>query len=53
MLTIHTMTPFHHQYHRPQPANTMKKDQVSEKPATFQEILTQKMNEKNTIHIPR
>ena len=48
MLTIHTTTPFHHQYPRPQTVNTTKKDQTGEKPATFHEILAQKMNEKTT-----
>lgn len=48
MLTIHTMAPFHHQYQRPQAVNTPKKVQTADKPATFHEILTQKINEKNT-----
>lgn len=47
MLTIPTMAPFHHQYPRPQTVNTTKKNQTQDKPVTFHEILTQKMNEKN------
>ncbi|WP_170308099.1 hypothetical protein [Paenibacillus dakarensis] len=50
MLTIHTMTPFHHQYPKPQTVNTTKKDNSADKPASFHDILVQKMNEKN---IPR
>lgn len=46
MLTIHTMTPFHHQQPRPQAVHNNKKEQNAEKPASFQEILAKKMNEK-------
>ena len=46
MVTIHTMTPFHHHYPRPQAVQTSKKEQPSDKPVTFHEILTQKLNEK-------
>ena len=46
MLTIHTLTPFHHQYPRPQAVNTAKKEQTREKPLAFHEILAKKMKEK-------
>lgn len=48
MLTVHTITPFHHQYPRPQAVNTMKREQIGEKSVTFHEILKQKMKEKTT-----
>ncbi|GAB6928739.1 hypothetical protein JCM10914A_27220 [Paenibacillus sp. JCM 10914] len=45
MIKIHTMAPFHHQYQRPQPVVASPKNESNNKPATFQEILHQKMTE--------
>ncbi|CAM3408005.1 MULTISPECIES: hypothetical protein [Paenibacillus] len=49
MIKIHTMTPFHHQYQRPQPM-VAPKATTNAKTATFQEILNQKMREATKGH---
>ncbi|WP_199794868.1 hypothetical protein [Paenibacillus faecalis] len=48
MLTVHTVTPYHYQYPRPQPLNTMRKEPAEKKTVTFHEVLKEKMNEKIT-----
>ena len=45
MIKIHTMASFQYQYHRPVAAP--KKEETTDKALTFQEILNQKMKEKN------
>lgn len=47
MIKIHTMASFHYQYQRPQPVTAPKKEDSTDKPVTFQEILNQKIQEKN------
>ncbi|MBX4150892.1 hypothetical protein MKY82_04440 [Paenibacillus sp. FSL W7-1279] len=48
MIKIHTLASFQYQYQRPQPVAAPKKDETTDKALTFQEILNQKMKEKNT-----
>ncbi|SEM32509.1 hypothetical protein SAMN04488688_111160 [Paenibacillus sp. cl141a] len=47
MIKIHTMASFHYQYQPPHPVAAPKKEEATDKPLTFQEILNQKMKEKN------
>lgn len=47
MIKIHTMASFQYQYQRPQPVAAPKKEETTDKALTFQEILNQKMKEKN------
>ncbi|WP_181469917.1 hypothetical protein [Paenibacillus sp. MDMC362] len=48
MIKIHTLSSFQYQYQRPQPVAAPKKGGTMDKALTFQEILNQKMKEKNT-----
>jgi hypothetical protein len=47
MIKIHTMASLHYQYQRPQPVSAPKREEAKDKPLTFQEILNQKIKEKN------
>ncbi|MBO2945289.1 hypothetical protein JJQ72_15035 [Paenibacillus sp. F411] len=46
MLNIQSALPFHHQYPRPQTMSPNRKEQETDKPASFHDILTRTMNEK-------
>ncbi|GIP28066.1 hypothetical protein J23TS9_31960 [Paenibacillus sp. J23TS9] len=46
MMNVPQMMPFHHAYPRPQVTAVQKKDNSIDKPLTFKEVLTEKLNQK-------